>query len=148
MKKALMVLVPLLIIIGVAAGLVFSGVVKTPWTTKKKPVVKEASVKTVPEKPVVPPTPVVPPKKVKAAPTIDTQLGDEKLAKIWNEVPSEKLLEICSQWKDAELASVLSKMDGDKVSEVLSKLEPIRASSLSRAMQKQASVIPNPSKGS
>ncbi len=135
-----MILVPILLLGAVGAGLVMSGIVKTPWTSKKKVSAKIADTKKITLPKQAEAARVVAKKPV-PRPTMDPALGTAKIAKVWNEVPSDKLIAMWSQWKDPELAVVLAKMDSDKVSEILGKLDPIRASALSRAMQKQASII-------
>lgn len=104
-----------------------------PKAEKPKGVAKKAPPKAVDP----PPSTVreVPP------PTIDPEEGATKLAKLWNEVETPKLLAIAKDWKDPELARVATKMDPGKVAEVLGALPPKRASSLSREMQRLASVV-------
>lgn len=73
---------------------------------------------------------------------VDPEEGAMKLAKLWNELEAPKLLAIARDWKDPELARVATKMEPEKVAEVLAAMPPKRASSLSREMQRLASVVP------
>ena len=73
---------------------------------------------------------------------LDPAEGAARLAKLWNELESDKLLAIAKDWKDPELARVAARMDPGKVAEILAAMPPRRASSLSREMQRVASVVP------
>ncbi len=92
-----------------------------------------------------PPRPSAPTTVVKTLPPttkVDPEEGAAKLAKLWNGLEAEKLLAIAKNWKDPELARVAAKMDPGKVAEILSEMPAKRASSLSREMQRFASVVP------
>ncbi len=102
--------------------------------TKKdeKPVVKKKDDKTkVAAKPVK-----------KPGDDLDLDAGNKKIASLWNEMDAAKLLPIIEPWKDDDLAKVMLKMDPSKVSEVLGTMKPDRASRLSKALQKLASIKP------
>jgi len=151
-KKLIFILLPLIILGGVA-GLVFTGIIKTPWTAKvahkkngkeDKPVVDEAKA----DAPVsVAKTEEEPPKRIVAAKpkaTQDPDKGAKKLAKTWDEVDTKKLVDILKTWKDPEAAQILVNMDTAKVAEILSALDTERAAKLSRVMQQQAAVVKAP----
>jgi flagellar motility protein MotE (MotC chaperone) len=82
--------------------------------------------------------PITPTKK---EPKIDPDLGREKLAEIWAEMPADKLKAVVETWKDPELAKVLTVMDSGKVTQLLAVLDPKRAAALSRMIQSEASVV-------
>lgn len=165
MKKLLFVLLPI-IILGIGAGLVFSGVIKIPGlnlgpqkkkaaslytSDKDNPAVKgktppkknepkktEAPKDTAKKEPEKPKTP-----DKGAAVVLENkpELGNKKLAKLWNELDPTALKDITKDWKEKDLAGVLMKMDNGKVAEFLGILEAKRASNLSRELQKQASLV-------
>lgn len=165
MNKALVAVIPV-VLIGVVAGLGFSGVVNIPGLTPKKAVknaadiyekdkgdLKDSKPKKVAEKPVDPP-PVVPqddPKK-KLLSKQDPELGAQTLAAVWNEVKTPQLIRITKDWKDADLAKVLAHMDTDKVAKLLDALakgdpeekvdpNPVRASKISKVLRDQGSIV-------
>lgn len=91
------------------------------------------------------PKPPEPETRVRVIPPttrIDPEEGAARLAKLWNELEADQLLAILKDWKDPELARVAARMDPGKVAEVLATMPPRRASSLSREMQRVASVVP------
>lgn len=142
--KALLILAPIVLLI-----LIGGGVGGFLFVKKLGPFAKK-SVPAAPEKPKIAKKRVTPPPSaattlVKTLPSttkLDPEEGAAKLAKLWNEVDSKKLLAIAKDWKDPELARVTAKMDPAKVAEILSALPPKRASSLSREMQRLASIVP------
>ncbi|MBC8064558.1 MAG: hypothetical protein H7Y17_06995 [Chlorobia bacterium] len=151
MKKALLFGLPILLL-AIGAGLVMTGVVKIPGMgakakAKSTQLYEEGKDPKVAEKKASPaaqlPKKIVPPPKVDAEVLVDNkpELGQKKLAKLWNEIETPALKDLTKDWKDAELAPVLMRMDSAKVAELLSTLEPKKASSLSRELQRQASVV-------
>ncbi len=114
------------------------------WLNKNLPAGK-------PKTPVVVKAPPLAPPKTEAkkpkGPTLAPEKGEETVAELWNGIEVTKLLEITKGYKDSELAKILLKMDADKVSEFLAALEGGRAAKLSRELQKQASVVPDPNTG-
>jgi len=97
-----------------------------------------------------------------APPTSDA--GAKKLAQIWSGIDAPNLIAITSDWSDADLVKVLKNMDGDKVAEFLTALatqpdpgkkpEPgkpsqgaLRASKLSKALEKAISAASTPTAG-
>jgi hypothetical protein len=152
MKKVLFVLIPVLLLGGVAA-LAFMGIINIPGISPKHKVAKNVkgkpadkppakveapvAVKVTPPPATPPPTPVV----KKPAVLLDKVQGAKKLAKLWNEVDSKKLVDLVKDWKDADVATVFIAMDPEKVAEVLGQLEPKRASKISQVLEKQASEV-------
>ncbi len=164
MKKVILIALPV-VILGVGVGLVMTGVVKIPgmgakpkakaaqlYTEGKDPKVVDANAKkTTPAVSTVAATTKTNPLKTPVPPKVEANLidnkpevGQKKLAKLWNEVEAASLLDMTKDWKEAELAPVLLKMNGAKVAEFLALLDSKKASSLSREIQKQASLIPRP----
>lgn len=149
MKKAALILIPLLAIAGVVvAGM--KGLVKIPGLSpaaKQKAAAKLYSEEKDP--PESQPAPVAknekPPKEpavqVKAD-VIDEVAGRKKVAKLWNDLEPAKVVAITKSWKDEELAQILVLMDAEKVSQLLSTVDAARAERLSRAVMKVASRIP------
>ncbi len=160
--KKLFIILPI-VILGVGVGLVLTGIVKIPGINTKKAAAKanqlytegkdapKVANKTEPPKKEAEP-PKDEPKKEATPPKVDAQVvmetkpevGEKKLAKLWNELEAPVLKDIVKDWKDAELASILVRMDSAKVAELLGTLEPKRASQVSRELQKQASVVQKP----
>lgn len=155
MKKFLLILIPV-IILGVGVGLAMTGIINVPGLSPKaKSKAKSAQLYTegkdpkvaasAPKKmePIAPKKTTPPPAKVEVA-ALETkpEVGQKKLAKLWNELESTALQALTKDWKEPELASVLLKMDPTKVAELLTKVDAKRASNLSREMQKQASLVP------
>lgn len=144
MKKALLIAIPLVLVIGGVVGSALMGFVNIPGLTpKKKPAVapmygepKEEPQPVAASEP--PPKAPAPPKKPPEEPS-DPARGAKKVARIWNEVPTEKLAPIASKWRDDDLARVLANMDGDKTAALLAAIDPARAAKLSQAIQSAAS---------
>lgn len=166
LKKVLFIGLPIVMLLSGGAAAVMLGLIKIPGlklpfgkpatvASKAKPPAKSTkkpAKKTVKPKPAVKPTPkpvkTPPPAVVVAAkpapPTTDPVQGIKKVAKLWNGLDAAQLMPIVKDWKDPELAKVLTKMDADKVAELLAALPPKRASTLSRAIQREASNLPKP----
>ncbi len=151
MKKVIIILLPILIL-GTVAGLAFTGIVNIPGITpkaKKKatqlysetndPKVAEKKKSTEPK--AIPSKPTPPTLTAKVVTETKPEVGEKKLAKLWNEIEAPALIAMVKDWKDEEVAKIFIKMDASKVAEVLGSLEPKRASAISRALQKQASVV-------
>ncbi|HVL39762.1 MAG TPA: hypothetical protein VM328_10275 [Fimbriimonadaceae bacterium] len=85
------------------------------------------------------PPPAKKPKVESSAVKLDPELGEKKLAKLWNSIPPDALLKIAQSWKPSELAGVLAKMDQAKVATLLSQMDPKRASEVSREIKRVAS---------
>ena len=85
------------------------------------------------------------PKKAEAPkdkkPSESPEQGNKRLAELWNSMDTDKLKEIVADWQDPQLAAVLAYMDTEKVAALLSALDSKRSSSLSRQIQKDASVV-------
>jgi hypothetical protein len=90
------------------------------------------------------------PAKTKPKPKIvteDAEAGLAKLAGVWNEMKPEDLAKVVEKgWNDVELAKVLAKMDTEKTAKLLSLLPADRAGKLSKALQKEASKLPDAAK--
>jgi outer membrane biosynthesis protein TonB len=149
LKKVLLITVPLVLLIGTGAGLVFMGVIKVPFLAKKKtekPAVAKKADKPKPkETPKPPPAKKPAPQvtvKAKPVPTSDPDKGVKKVASLWNEMEVEKLQALTADWSEPDLAKVLAKMDVSKVAELLAVLPPTRASALTRAIQTEAARLP------
>lgn len=153
MKKAVIILLPV-ILLGAGAGLALTGVINIPGISPKAKA-KAAQLygeakdpKVAEKKPEAPKIEAV--KKDPVKPKVDAsilvenkpEVGQKKLAKLWNEIEAPALISMVKDWKDNEVAGIFMKMDSAKVAEVLSSLEPKRASAISRELQKQASIIP------
>lgn len=142
--KLLLIVLPiiaLLLIGGGGAG--FAYFKKLGPFAKKVTAKAEEKPKSASKAPLVPPA-AEPTAVVRTLPPttkMDPEEGAAKLAKLWNEIEAPQLLAISKDWKDPELARVASKMDPAKVAEVLAAMPPKRASSLSREMQRLASVV-------
>lgn len=74
--------------------------------------------------------------------TIDPDLGDAKLAMVWNDLDVDQLQKITTKWQPAAVAKILGKMDGDQVTKYLDAIDPARADQICRAMQAIASKVP------
>lgn len=154
MKKVIIILIPI-ILLGAGAGLALTGVINIPgispkakakaaqlYGEAKDPVVAEKKTETPP---VVPPKKETPkPPKAEASLLVENkpEVGQKKLAKLWNEIEAPALISMVKDWKDNEVAGIFMKMDPAKVAEILGSLEPKRASAISRELQKQASIVP------
>ncbi len=79
------------------------------------------------------------------SPTIDPVKGTKRVAKLWNEMDVAPLAVIVDKWKDQDLAPILAVMDNSKVVELLSLMsqtKPDRAATLSKELQRLASIVP------
>lgn len=164
MKKAIIFLLPL-VLLGVGGFLVFTGKVKIPGVnlgpkqkandlyaadkanslyTADKDGKSTAVAKNEPPKKETPKKDdkKTPPKVVVDAFENKPEVGQKKLAKLWNEMEPTTLSGITKDWNEKDLAGILVRMDTAKVAEFLSSLDPKRASKLSRELQKQASIVP------
>lgn len=154
MKKVIIILFPILLL-GAGAGLALTGIINIPGISPKAKakatqLYTEAKDTKVAEKkpeklPVVAPKKENPkPPKVDASVLVENkpEVGQKKLAKLWNEIEAPALISMVKDWKDDEVAGIFMKMDSAKVAEVLSALEPKRASAISRQLQKLASIVP------
>lgn len=156
MKSWLIVLVPI-ILFGVLIGMSSMQGGKKDAKNGKDPA-KAAASTTQPNAPAASsaPAPVTPtreetkpqqavqPKPELAAaapPTADPAKGYERLAKLWGAMDAAQIKPIIAKWKDEDVAPILAHMDNDKVAELLGSLDPDRASSLSKELQKLASVV-------
>lgn len=161
MKKAVVILVPVLLIGGVA-GAAFMGVIKIPGITPKAKLAAnlygegtdlytpDAELKIETEAEPIEPTPPPVAKKPEEVPeepepVLDPELGAKKLAKVWNALPTEDLQAVTATFKDDELALVLSKMEVEKVAALMSEMDPKRGASISRQLARIASVVPEES---
>ncbi len=163
MKKAIVILVPVLLIGGVG-GAAFMGVIKIPGITPKAKLAAnlygegtdlyapDADTEVKIDATVEPIEPAAPPvaKKPEAEPeepepVLDPELGAKKLAKVWNALSTEDLMAVSATFKDDELALVLSKMEVEKVAALVGEMEPKRGASVSRQLARIASVVPEES---
>ncbi|HVT14420.1 MAG TPA: hypothetical protein VHE55_19310 [Fimbriimonadaceae bacterium] len=155
--KWLLILAPV-VIIGVVAGLGFTGVIQIPGLTPKKalkgasamyaqkdgkPVVKKEETSKPP--PIGTPAKKTPPKKaLSKGPQKDIEQGADALAAVWDNIETPELLKIAAKWKDEDFARVLAHMNADKVAEILQTMaqtKPERASKLSQVIQDQGSIV-------
>jgi hypothetical protein len=88
--------------------------------------------------------PAAPTGSAGASPTLKPRndLGDEKVATLWNELDVDKLALITVKWNAEDLAHILLKMDPDQVSKYLAAVDTKRAVLLSQAIRKLASEPP------
>ena len=158
MKKAMLLIVPVLAIGGVL-GAAAAGMINIPGITPKKKaaslygeanalygeqgqLAKESEAAKVEE-------PLLPPKKPKKEkieePVVktDPDLGARKVASLWNGLATDKLKPIAEGYNDEELARVLSFMDAELAAQLLSSMDAKRAVRLSKALERQASIIPD-----
>jgi hypothetical protein len=79
-------------------------------------------------------------KKTPEAPvsTAQPDLGDTKLASLWNDLDVTQLVSITKKWQTLPLARVLAKMESDQVTKYLDTLDPARADEICRAIQSLA----------
>jgi hypothetical protein len=160
MSKAMMAGIPV-VLIAIAAGLGFSGVVNIPGITPQKehkktppPEAKTTAVKVAPKKATPALTPTPKPKVVANLIKKDPDQGADALAAVWSEMKVQDLVKVTEKWNDADLAKVLMHMEPDKVAKLLSELtqgepdtkpkvpaNPERASKLSKILQDQGSII-------
>jgi flagellar motility protein MotE (MotC chaperone) len=154
MKKVIIILLPILLL-GAGAGLALTGVINIPGISPKAKakatqLYTEATDTKVAEKKLEKPAVIVPKKENPKPPKVDAsvlvenkpEVGQKKLAKLWNEIEAPALISLVKDWKDNEVAGIFMKMDSAKVAEVLGSLDPKRASAISRELQKQASIVP------
>lgn len=150
MKKVLFIAIPVGLLGGVAAAGKL-GILQIPGLSPAKKAGaaslysqdKEKSAETKPAaqpRKRKPPTPAV---RTRATdvPRENPESGYAKIAGLWNEMSPDALLAIAKTWKDADLAPIFHRMDGDKVAkmlETMAQADPNRASSLVRAIQKEA----------
>ena len=66
-------------------------------------------------------------------------LGDAKLASLWNDMDVNQLIGITTKWHSIPLAKVLARMDSDQVTKYLDALKPDRADEICRAIRSLAS---------
>lgn len=152
MKKVVLILVPVVLLATVAAlGLL--GIIKIPGLSPTKAKAKasqlysesDTKLASKSEKPAESPPVSATPKPaapVKTGPLNKPEIGQKKLAKLWNEIEPAALVAVTKDWKESELAPILLKMDSAKVAQFLTMVDPKRASTLSRQMQQVASTVP------
>lgn len=147
MKKAIFIVLPLLLVGGGVVGAAMMGVINVPGLSpaKKKAAATKLYTEEKEEEPVVkreaPPENVEPPKP-------DMVRGRKALAKLWNEMDSTVIAQIAADWKDEELAQQLQYLQSEKTAEVLTTLaasKPERASKVSKLLQEIASKPPETS---
>jgi hypothetical protein len=138
MKKALLILVPLLLVGGGAVGAAMMGIVQIPGLSpaKKKANAAAAYGEQPDEAPVVKKEPAPEPE----TPAPDLEKGRRALAKLWNEMDPKTLLPIVESWKDEDLAHQLRYLEADLTATLLAGMKPDRASRLSRSLQAIAAV--------
>lgn len=163
MNKAIVILVPVLLIGGVG-GAAFMGVIKIPGITPKAKLAAnlygegtdlyapDADTEVKIDATVEPSEPAAPPVAKKPEevpevpePVLDPELGAKKLAKVWNALSTEDLMAVSATFKDDELALVLSKMEVEKVAALVGEMDPKRGASVSRQLARIASVVPEES---
>lgn len=147
MKKALLILIPL-ILIGAVVGLALKGIIKIPGLTPTKKAALAAGLygepkdKSEEKESKKPPraketkteSPVVTADVV----ALDIEAGLKKIAGLWNSLETTNLMLITAKWKEKDLAPIFLRMEKDKVSAYLSAIKPEKASSLSLAIQREA----------
>lgn len=159
MNKLILIVVPIAIL-GIVAGLAFTGVINIPGITPAKPkkaaAPKPDQTKTVAAHTTAPP--INPPKPQTstqtAAPAIrkDPDQGAEELAAVWDEIDTPELIRISANWKEDDLVPVMQHMDTGKVAKLLDEMakgdpdakrppDPLRASKLSKVLQENSSII-------
>ncbi|WP_457831920.1 hypothetical protein, partial [Staphylococcus aureus] len=79
------------------------------------------------------PTPAA--KKEEPKFTVDSTLGEKKIAALWGEIEVSQLEAITKSWKNEDLARVMAKMDSAKVAEWLAAMKPDRASAISKIIE-------------
>ena len=110
------------------------------YTEDKDPALEKKKDKLKPEKPKEQPAPPKPAEKPISR--IEPEAGAQHIADVWSTMDSSKIMEITKDWKELELAKVIVLMDQQKAAEILAAMDPKKASALSRAIQKQASIVP------
>lgn len=147
--KALMIVVPILVVGGVL-GAGFMGVLNIPGLTPKK---AQAKAQAQYGEPTDPATAVSEETEQAEEPTAgstvvasdvetDAQQGTTAIAKIWAELPPKKVIEISGEYKDDELATILLAMPRENVATILGQLPADKAAKLSKEMQRIASIVP------
>ncbi len=151
MKKVLLVLLPILLIGGIVTGLAFVGIVKVPFLPfgknkavakapkddgKKGPFVPFVAMAAKAAKDMEREAALVKAKapKPEAAPPVDPEPGERKLAGLWAEMPTDRLAAMVEKWPEPQLGRILSNMDEEAVTSLLAALPAPRAASLSRAV--------------
>ena len=126
----------------VVLGAAWVGVIEVPGLSPEVAVAKKKTSEhsttggsALPLEPLPAKTPV-------AIATTDPEEGHKKVAYLWESIETDKLVPIVEKWRDADLAAVLAKMDVDKVAALLSSIDEVRASRLSKELQKQAAAKP------
>ncbi|MEQ1822872.1 MAG: hypothetical protein ABL949_10190 [Fimbriimonadaceae bacterium] len=136
MKKLIFIVMPILFIGGGVALAGRMGFINIPGLTPPKKKLadlrKKAAVPTEGIKKAAPKEPE--PEVSKENPAA----GQEKIAKLWDEMDALKLVALTEKWRPRELAPVLLKMDSGKVTELLSEMKPERSSEISREIQRLA----------
>ena len=160
--KPLLIITPILLIGGIL-GAGFMGIVPIPGISPKKAVAKSSEMygegkeetttltqdEPVEDQEYVEPPPTAPEPTVTQVqtttqtitPARDPEKGARALAKYWDEIEINKLIPITETYKDPELAQVLYFMQKAKVAELLSRVRADRAASLSRELQRLASIV-------
>jgi len=162
MKRALLIGIPLLLVIGIVLAVATLGIIKIPGISPKnygRPMVASPnpqpgfewtfahSVQTLADQS------DVAKRKVATIGTPDAEtpgskpdptLGDAKLAAFWNGLEPDQLVKITAKWNKVPLCKVLLKMDPDQVTAYLGVIDPKRADELSREIQLLGSIPPPP----
>lgn len=153
MKKVLLILIPILLLGGGGAYFAATkGMINIPGITPKKKVANQLyqeGKEPEPSGEVQNPTEEPETKKPEppAEPLEDPKLGQAKVAALWNEMDEATLEKLIADWKDDDLAPILAAMSGEKVTKLITRIaqsNPKRASSLTRAIQAEASKIEPP----
>lgn len=72
---------------------------------------------------------------------VNREAGYKKIAKLWNEMNIEDLKKLVAKgWSNDELAPIFALMDNAKVAKVLVALPPDRATKITKAIQRLASI--------
>lgn len=143
-KKGLIIGLALLIVFiaaGAVFGLAMAGKINIPGISPKKKVAPPADKKekTKPKIQTKPKDPVVA-DDTPATKTIDKQ-GAQKLAEVWNEMPTDKLVKVIDKWTPNDLALVMNEMDSTKAADILGTLQPKKASEVSIELKRIASQV-------
>jgi hypothetical protein len=158
LKRALLIGIPLLLVVGIVLGLATIGILKIPGISPRnygRPMIASPSPApgflwtfVHPFQSLTDQADAAKRKLASAPPPPDTSsivkpdpsLGVAKLANLWNGMDVEKLADITAKWDKATLCRVLLKMDPDQVTAYLAAVDPKRADQLSREIQVLASV--------
>lgn len=148
-KKGLIIGLVLLVIViaaGAVVGLAFAGKINIPGLTPKKKPIPPAAATKADTKPKTTPPPKKPDPPVDDTPAPTTKVvdkvGAQKLAEVWNEMPTDKLEKVVDKWKPDDLAVVLNEMDSEKAAALLAVLKPDKASKVSQELRQVASQVP------